>query len=114
MAFPGTYNFNYYRGDTSEFVIRPKTSSGSDFPLTGYTGQFVIANRRGSTGTQYTAQATVNTSTNIVTCTILPTTGRGLEPGTYFYDVQINNGANLIYTLLTGTVTVSDDVSGAI
>jgi hypothetical protein len=114
MAFPGTYNFNYYRGDTAEFVIRPKTSSGSNFPLTSYTGQFKIANRRGSGGTQYAAQATVNTSTNIVTCTILPSTGRGLAAGTYVYDVQITNGANLIYTLLTGTMTVSDDVSGAV
>jgi len=28
MAFPGTYNFNYYRGDRYEFVIRPKTANG--------------------------------------------------------------------------------------
>jgi hypothetical protein len=31
MAFPGSYNFNYYRGDTAEFVIRPKTANGSAF-----------------------------------------------------------------------------------
>ena len=23
MAFPATYNFSYYKGDTNEFVIRP-------------------------------------------------------------------------------------------
>ena len=43
MAFPGTYNFSYYKGDTSEFVIRPKNSDGSSFDLTGYTADFFIA-----------------------------------------------------------------------
>ena len=33
MAFPGTYNFNYYRGDTNEFVISPKNSDGTTFQL---------------------------------------------------------------------------------
>jgi len=37
MAFPGTFNFSYYRGDTNQFVIRPKNASGSAFDLTGYT-----------------------------------------------------------------------------
>ena len=28
MPFPGTFNFSYYRGDTAEFVVSPKTSNG--------------------------------------------------------------------------------------
>jgi hypothetical protein len=48
MAFPGSYNFNYYRGDTAEFVIRPKTANGSAFDLTGFSADFFIANTRGS------------------------------------------------------------------
>ena len=47
MAFPGTYNFSYYKGDTNEFVIRPKNASGSAFDLTGYTAAFFIASARG-------------------------------------------------------------------
>ena len=42
MAFPGTYNFSYYKGDTNEFVIRPKNSSGSAFDLTGYSAGLFI------------------------------------------------------------------------
>lgn len=113
MAFPGIYNFNYYRGDTSQFVIRPKTSNGSAFELTGYTADFTIANIRGSTGTQYAATATVNATTDIVTCTITPAVGRTLEAGSYTYDVQIDNGTQ-IYTLLTGVITVTDDITGAV
>jgi len=113
MAFPGTYNFSYYRGDTNQFVIRPKNSNGSAFELTGYTAQFVVATSRGSSGTQYPMTAVVNESTDIVTCTIEPENGRDLAPGTFVYDVQITNGLQ-IYTILTGTITVTDDITGAV
>jgi hypothetical protein len=114
MAFPGSYNFNYYRGDTAEFVIRPKTANGSAFDLTGYTAEFFIANTRGSTGTQYEAQAVVSAVADTVTCTILPGVGRDLAPGTYVYDVQITTGASVIFTILTGSITVTDDITGAV
>ena len=114
MAFPGTYNFSYYRGDTNQFVIRPKNANGGAFDLTGYTAIFTIANRRGSTGTQYEAQAVVNTVNDLVTCTILPGVGRQLAAGTFVYDVQITTGAANIVTILTGSITVTDDITGAV
>ena len=114
MAFPGTYNFSYYRGDTAEFVVRPKASNGSAYTLTDYDADFTIANRRGSTGSQYTAQAVVDEVNSLVTCTILPTLGRTLAPGSYVYDVQIKNGPTQIFTLLTGTITITDDITGAV
>jgi hypothetical protein len=114
MAFPGTVNFNYYRGDTNQFVIRPKNASGAAFDLTGYTAAFRIANRRGSTGTQYEGQVTVDTANDLLTCTILPGVGRNLTPGTFVYDVQITTGASNILTILTGSITVTDDITGAV
>ena len=113
MAFPGSYNFSYYRGDTATFVVRPKTSAGAAFDLTGYTGAFVIANRRDSTGTQYVGTATVDASTDTVTCTITPAVGRTLAAGTYVYDVQITSGPSVIYTIITGTISVTEQVTGA-
>jgi hypothetical protein len=113
MAFPGSYNFNYYRGDTAEFVIRPKTANGSAFDLTGFSADFFIATARGEGATQYEAQAVVDGSADTVTCTILPGVGRDLAAGTYVYDVQIDASASEIYTILTGTITVTDDISGA-
>jgi hypothetical protein len=114
MAFPGTYNFSYYRGDTAEFVIRPKTSNGAAFDLTGFSADFFIANTRGPNPTQsYEAQAVVSGVTDTVTCTILPGLGRDLVAGTYVYDVQISDGPLEIYTILTGTITVTNDISGA-
>ena len=117
MAFPGTYNFSYYRGDTYQFVIRPKNANGTTFALDDYAGRasFTIANVRGSAGTQIAATATVDTANDIITCTISAATGRGLIGGsTYVYDVQINNGAGIIFTLLTGSITVTNDITGAV
>lgn len=117
MAFPGTYNFNYYRGDTYQFVIRPKNANGSTMSLDAYDGNavFTIANRRGSAGTQVDATSVIDTANDILTCTIEPAQGRQLTAGTtYVYDVQIDNGAGIVYTLLTGSITVTDDVSGAV
>jgi hypothetical protein len=117
MAFPGTYNFSYYRGDTYQFVIRPKNANGTTMNLDDYEGNsvFTIANRRGSAGTQIEGTATIDTTADIVTCTIEPDQGRLLVAGTtYVYDVQIDNGAGVVYTLLTGSITVTDDVSGAV
>lgn len=119
MSFPATYNFNYYRGDTNEFVVRPKNSDGSAFSLTGYSSVYFIATARGAAAgvVQRQGQAVVNTATNIITCTILPNLGVLLTPATYVYDVQIEktvSGVLSRFTLLTGTVTVTEQVSGAV
>ena len=116
MAFPGTYNFNYYRGDTNEFVISPKNSDGTTFQLDSYVGNgaYTIATTRGPSGTKTTAQAIVNSTNDTVVCTILPAVGRTLAAGSYVYDVQINSSATNLITLITGTITVTDDVTGAI
>ena len=116
MAFPATYNFSYYRGDTNEFVIRPKNSDGSAFDLDGYDADFFIATARGAATSvvQYEAQAVVDDVNNLVTCTILPGVGEELAPGTYVYDVQIDASASEVFTLLTGTISVTEQITGAV
>jgi hypothetical protein len=120
MAFPGTYNFNYYRGDTFEFIINPKDASGAAFSLSGFTGAMTIASRRGVDDplnendniVSYDADVVKNT-TGGLTCTIDPTIGRQLTTGiAWQYDVEIISDTQ-IFTLLTGTITVSEDVTGA-
>jgi hypothetical protein len=124
MAFPGTYNFNYYAGDTFEFFIYPKNSSGGVFDdLSEYTPLFVIATARGSASASVISSleptellATVEDGDH-VSCTILPDGGRELTAATYFYDVEIENTSassssfGKVFTLLTGTITVTQDVA---
>ena len=114
MAFPGTYNINYYQGDLYEFNIYPKDSTGSTFNLSGYSTKFTISTTRPAGPTTYEGIATI--SDNAVLCQIPGGIGKQLTPGTsYQYDVQIKKpvagGADKIYTLLSGQITVTADVT---
>lgn len=113
MAFPATYNISLYSGDTYEFVISPKNSDGTDFDLSTFSSVMTIANARGDLPSfSTTAQTVVNTTLNTITCTILPGVNNSLDAGTtYVYDVEINNGSDRVYTLLTGNITITEDVS---
>jgi hypothetical protein len=122
MAFPGTLNINYYKGDTYEFRVYPKDSSGASFDLSQYgNAKFSISTSRGSSGVsgkiECLAVITSGVSGNYVTCTIRPGDSVTMSAGTqYVYDVEITRTAsphNYVYTLLTGTVSVTDQVSGA-
>ena len=125
MAFPGTYNFDYYRGDTFQFAIVPKNSSGATFQLDAYSAAgavFTISTSRGDNPTTSIDNvsdasklaAIINTTTDTIACVIKPDARTVLVGGaTYYYDVEIFNSASLRYTLLTGEITVTDDVTGA-
>jgi hypothetical protein len=126
MAFPGTYNFSYYKGDTFTFVIYPKTSTGSAFDLTSYTedqggngASFTVADARGSAGasSQLSGTATISLDDNSITCTLTPDIGSQLDANTsYVYDVQIDKGSGAsatVFTLLTGSISITDQVTGA-
>jgi hypothetical protein len=117
MAFPATYNFNYYKGDTLEFLIKPKNSSGTDFIVTDaiYRAEFKLAPSRGGPIDQ-----TVNANADIITdnsilCTLTPSVSALLNASnTYVYDVKIISlsDTDLIYTLLNGTITIIEGVTG--
>ena len=118
MAFPGTYNITYYKGDTLEFRIYPKNTSGAVFDLTGYgNATFKIATVRGTAGLagQVTGYVQIHESNTYLTCAITPENGASLTAGTtYVYDVQIRQSAtpyDKIYTLLTGNISVTEDVT---
>jgi hypothetical protein len=120
MAFPGTYNFNYYKGDTYEFRVYPKDSSGAVFDLESFdTFNFTISNTRGSAGleNQIEAFAEVSEDFSFILCALRPADGNALTAGSqYVYDVEIaksNAPYDLVYTLLTGNITITDQVTGA-
>jgi hypothetical protein len=125
MAYPGTFNINYYRGDTYEFKIYPKDASGAAFPLTGYDlaegVKFTISTQRGEGGIadSIEAFARISNDRTHITCAILPDNGKDMIYGpNYFYDVEISKAAvpnvdfyPTVITLLTGTVTMEEEVT---
>ena len=115
MSFPATYNIRYYKGDLYQFVIRPKTSAGEIYPIDSatYFAYFRISTERNGSSTN-TVSANTSISDNAVTCELRPSIGNSLTPGTtYYYDVSIEDksDSNIVYTLLTGTITVTGDIT---
>jgi hypothetical protein len=143
MAFPAIYDFNYYKGDTFEFRIYPKKNDGTVFDLSTFyvptnfantpddvtdtvapydSAQFTIATVRGSAGVPIRCFARVSDDNTFVQCAIRPAEGNQLIAGTeYVYDVEVRKPAGasgsgqyeVIQTLLTGTITITDQVTGA-
>ena len=121
MAFPGTYNFSYYKGDTLEFKIFPKDSSGATFDLEDYVNEnsplFTISTARGAAGLadQIACFAEISADFTHIVCTIRPEDGEQLTAGQqYVYDVEISKPSspyNVINTLLTGNISVTDQVT---
>ena len=120
MAFPGTYNFNYYKGDTFEFRVYPKDSAGGTFPLSQFISpngvtKFTIAPSRGAISGLIEGYAEISNDQTFILCAVTPTNGLSMTAGTpYVYDVEIaRTSANYdyVYTLLTGNITVSEQVT---
>jgi hypothetical protein len=116
MAFPATYNINYYKGDTFEFLIKPKNSSGNDFVVTDvlYSVAFKLAPTRGGPPEQTIQGEATILSENSVLCAITPSVAALLDSTkTYVYDVRITNltDSEVVYTLLNGTVNIFEGVT---
>lgn len=133
MAFPGTYNINYYKGDTYEFRIYPKTADGEPFPLSPFvydhdnnettldfdSSKFYFAETRGGSSAPgyHQCYAKIETNGLYVSCAIRPEDAAYLDPTkTYVYDVQVSKPAGtgdypMVITLMTGTITVTDQVT---
>lgn len=116
MAFPGELNISYYKGDTHEFNIYPKKNDGTPFSLEGYSIKFSISLTRGSS-TIIEGYSAIAADNLYATCAITPGAGASMTAGTqYVYDVEVKKSAtpyNLVHTLLTGTITVTEQVTPA-
>lgn len=120
MSFPGNFNISYYKGDTYEFRVYPKDSSGSQFDLSQYSDEnikFTLSTSVGASGVpdQKSGFTEKSADGSHILCAITPEVGNQLVAGTsYFYDIEIALGStpyNKIFTLLSGRISVTDQVT---
>lgn len=120
MAFPGTYDIRYYKGDTYEFFIYPKNASGNTFDLSGFNEiKFTIATSAGANPTNsYSGEVDTDGNNTYIKCIITPEVGELLDATkTYVYDVQIEKAAGngvdypYIYTILKGNISITEEVT---
>jgi len=113
MAFPYQYNFNYYVGDTLQFLLYPK-EDGESMNISNYSALFSVATSSGNSGIQiFSASCQISASTPYkILCTISPTNGRLLTGASYVYDVEITDNGNSEnrYTLLNGNINTLQDI----
>jgi hypothetical protein len=112
MPFPVSYDINYYKGDTFELLLYPKDSSGTALNLSGYSGLFTISTVRGDAGIVVGNGSASVVNGSAVFCTIPANTGSAFLASSYVYDIQMSSGS-IVYTLLTGNVNVTQDISGS-
>lgn len=107
-------------GDTHEFNVYPKDSSGSAFPLAQYTDvDFVIAPKRGdlseSDPTPIAGYAVFATDRTHIACAITPANAEELNVDqSYVFDVKISKSGtpyDSTHTLLTGNITIQNRVN---
>lgn len=125
MTLPASHNISYYKGDTYEFNVYPRTNSDSDgdgqndvFPLADYSVSFTIAPKRGvleSTDQEAIAgYAVFAPDRTHIKCAITPIAGAQLVSSqTYVYDVKISKQEatyDKVFTLLSGNLTIQDRV----
>jgi hypothetical protein len=123
MAFPAVFNISYYRGDTYEFRIYPKDASGNQFPLVGYDPisgvKFTMSTERGADGIgdQIEGYSKISSDGTYIDCAILPLNGIAMDFSlNYVYDVQVFKSGSpydVVTTLLTGTISVTEQITGA-
>jgi len=115
MAFPATYNINYFSGDLFQIGIVPKTAAGDLYGITSgtYDGYFRISTERNGAASA-TVDGEISIGTNLVTFSITPDVSDNLTPGTtYYYDVTVQNKTNSdqTFTLLTGAISISPRIT---
>lgn len=116
MSFPATYNIRYYKGDLYQFVIRPKNSAGDPFPISNTTHNvyFYISTTRGAATGENTITAAASIVDGNIVASIRPSDSSSLSANTsYFYDISVEKitDSNEVYTLLTGTISVTADIT---
>lgn len=103
--------------DTHKFTVTAKTSSGEIFDLTGYTMWFTAKLKATSDDADaiISSEAAISDpATGIGKFTLTPLdTDIAVGKDKYQYDVQISDGAINVYTIVRGTLTVTQDVRHA-
>ena len=115
MAFPGTYNFNYVRGDTFELKVYPKTTSGASFTLTDYVAYFTVAESKNSESVD-TIYCSATISGDHIDCIIEPSDGEAFPAGVsemvyQIYIYKVGAEYEQLYTIVEGTISVTDRVT---
>lgn len=111
MAVPATQNLTMTRGDTETILVTITTDGTTAVNITGRTYSSQLRTSPDSTAVSATATCSVtNGAAGQLTAVFSAADTADLNPGYYYWDLQ-ENASGVITTLLSGTVTVTADVT---
>lgn len=111
MAAPAKQNLTVTRGDTLTLVVTMTSDGSTPIVITGrtYAAQVRTSPDASSASASFTCTIT-DGANGVLTCTIPAATTATLNPQVYVWDLQ-ETASGTVATVLTGTVTVSPDVT---
>lgn len=107
-------NLTTYRGDDYTLNLTFRTSAGAVINITGYTIFMTVkAEKTDLDAAALISKTVTNHSdpTNGITAIALSSSDTNVTPGTYFYDIQMKDGAGKITTVMDGLITFSQDIT---
>jgi hypothetical protein len=106
-----TRNITIYQGDTYAHELRIRNSANANVTITSrtYSGQIRKKRNSDTAAATFTSEIT-NGANGIVVMSLTAATTANIAAGSYVYDFQETNGST-VTTLITGTVTVTGEVS---
>lgn len=111
---PGTRNLSLYAGDTEKFNIAI-TAGGSPVDLTGWTGKAEIRPTRGSATLIATFTTTISSTptdgTLVIALSKVQTAALPVGDSIGVWDLQMTAPGGDVKTFLTGSVSVTQDVT---
>lgn len=107
----GVYNIIVEQGATFSQKVTVKTD-GVVKDLTGYNARAQIRPTKTSSTLTATFSCTVDPTEGEVVMTLSPSQTAAIEPGRYYYDLEIfTSGDSIVNRLLQGEVTLSPEVT---
>lgn len=104
-----------FRGDTYGNVFKIADSNGDPIDITGYTFKMTINSLKEPTDTATQIFQVVGTlvSPSLGTVKFAPSSlqANAIEPGTYYFDIQMTDGAGAIQTVATGKYIIRQDIT---
>jgi len=111
----GAKDFEITKGDTTNIVLTVQNTSGTGIDITGYT--FFFTAKTNNTDADANAVLTKDVTTHTtpasgITAINLTAGSTGsVSPGRYYYDIQMKDTSANITTLISGFLTVNQDIT---
>lgn len=116
MKYPAQYNFpDIYQGDGIEpFSIRLKYPSGETIPLNGMAARMQLKNVQSMIAFDFSTAEGADALLTITEAGAIQfpnIKSMKLEPGIYYYDLQVTDANDFVRTYLRGIWKVNQDIT---